>query len=151
VTDLAERAAAFADAVEQALPSWVAACVERVYGAFAGEVPEPVRTAAQAAGTRARHEIGPRMRQLLETDIDEQRTTPLALMREAARYPSLVLASAGVPPVQRDRFGEATFPDDRYGLCPASWSEVGPELQELSLEWGAAKAWAHMQRHRRPS
>ncbi len=44
------------------------------------------------------------------SDIDEQRTTPLALIRGAVRYPTEVLRAAGVPPVERDRFAAAGVP-----------------------------------------
>jgi hypothetical protein len=92
--------------------------------------------------------VGARVRTLLRTDVDEQRTTPLALLREAVPYPTAVLAAAGVPPVERDQVDEDMFPDDRYGLSPATWSDIDPALTDPGIAWGAAKAWVHLQRHR---
>jgi len=52
-----------------------------------------------------------------------------------------------MPPVQRDSFAEASFPDDDYDLAPASLADVDPDLLEPGLAWGAAKAMAHRRRH----
>lgn len=143
------RAQALAAAVEEALPGWVERSVERLLVAFAGRADAATMEEARSAGRRAAADVGPRLRALLETDVDEQRTNPLAVLRSAVRYPTEVLARAGVPPVVRDDFAEERFPDDVYDLSPAAFADVDPALHQLGLEWGAAKAWAHRQRHGR--
>lgn len=130
-----------ADAVEAALPGWVVACV-------ASRAPG-LEVEARAAGERAVVDVMPGFRALLATDVDEQRTTPLALLRGAVRYPADVLRAAGVAPVPRDAFAQERFPDDEYDLTPASFADFGPEVGEAGLLWGAAKAWEHKQRHGR--
>lgn len=135
--------------IEAALPGWVERSVERVMAAWSGEVPDGVRRAAADAGARAGREVGPAVRDLLASDIDAQATTPLALVRAAVRYPTDVLSDAGVPPVQRDAFSERAFPDDIYDLAPASFADVAPELADVGLAWGAAKAFVHKRRHGR--
>jgi hypothetical protein len=102
---------------------------------------------AETAGLRAGAEVGVRLRRLLLADVDAQRATPLQLVREAIVYPTEVLRAAGVPPVERDRFTVDRFPDDDYGLTPASLGALDPSLGELSVVWGAAKAVAHRRRH----
>jgi hypothetical protein len=99
------------------------------------------------AGRRAVREVGPLVRDLLAADIDEQRTGPLALVREAVRYPASVLSAAGAAPVQRDADAGRLFPDDAYDLSPGSFAELHPDLRVPGLEWGAAKAWVHRRRH----
>ena len=142
-----EHARALADAVEAALPGWVERSVRRRL-TEAGREPEPdVVAAAEQAGEEALSEIGPRMRRLLETDIDEQATTPLSVLRAAVRYPTGVLRDAGVPPVERDDIQERLFPDDVYDLAPATFADVDAALAEPGLTWGAAKAFAHIRRH----
>ena len=64
------------------------------------------------------------------------------------RYPTRVLAAAGVPPVARDAFKERAFPDDCYDLTPAGWIDVDDSLQAPGMAWGAWKAHAHRARHR---
>ena len=88
------------------------------------------------------------MHALLALDIDEQRTGPLALIRQAVPYPTEVLRAAGVPPVDRDEFAARQFPDDVYDLAPTSFGELDPDLQEVGLVWGAAKAHVHLSRRR---
>ena len=143
-------ASALADGIDAALPGWVVRGVERLMSAGPRPMTPEVRQAAEAAGDQARVESGAEIRALLTTDIDEQRSTPLTLLRQAVRYPTRVLQEAGVPPVERDRFATAAFPDDDYDLSPASWSDVDPALTDLGIAWSAAKAFEHKRRHRHP-
>ena len=137
-----------AEAIEQALPGWVERSVARLAIAFHGRVDDDVRAAATEAGRRAATEVGAEVRELLALDIDDQRTTPLSLLRGAVRYPTEVLRAAGVPPVVRDESQERLFPDDDYDLAPANFADVSPELADVGLAWGAAKAFTHLQRRR---
>jgi hypothetical protein len=87
-----------------------------------------------------------RLEQLLRTDVDEQRTTPLSLLRESVREPTRLLRELGaVPPSSPDA---DRFPDDVYHLGPATWSDVDPSLHEPGLTWGAWKAMTVLSRRR---
>jgi len=135
-----------------AVPGWVEAAVARVVDAWEAAHPGVVdRTAAAAAaaaaGRRARAEVARRLGELLSGGSDAQRTTPLAIVRAATVHPTAVLGALGVAPVVRDRFDEGRFPDDVYGLTPASLAAVDPALGPPALAWGAAKAAAHRARH----
>jgi hypothetical protein len=138
-------AAALADAVEAALPAWV----ERAVASRAGLVDADLRAATADAGRRAAAEVGAELRAVLADDVDQQRANPLAVLRQAVRYPTEVLAAAGVPPVARDDFAERAFPADVYDLSPATWSDVDPSLHERGVVWGAAKAHVVLARRRR--
>jgi hypothetical protein len=146
---LRRYAAGLADGVEAAIPGWVVTSVERILVAYRGRVSPAEHEAAVAAGVAAAADVAPRVRELLATDIDEQRTSPLALARTAVRYPTEVLVEAGVPPVERDPFVERQFPEDRYDLAPATFGDIDPSLHEPGLTWGAAKAHVHLARRRR--
>jgi hypothetical protein len=135
-----EVSQALVDAVDAALPRWVSTAVAMRLGAVAP-------AAARDAGELARAELVPRLRALLTQDIDEQRTNPLAILREAARYPTEVLRAEGVEPVERDDFQRDRFPEDVYDLTPTSFAEFGPDVADAGVAWGAAKAWLHRQRH----
>jgi len=138
-----------ADAVDRALPAWVVRCVVRVHEQqLHAPPPEVVLEAATSAGQAAQAEVGPALRTLLATDIDEQRTNPLSVVRGATRYPTAVLHDAGVPAVDRDAEAVRQFPDDRYDLTPLSFAELDPDLHEPGLMWGAAKAHVHLARRR---
>lgn len=136
-----------AEGIESATPRWVEGSVARIMIAWSGSVPAPVAAAASDAGRRAGAEVTTGVRDLLLRDVDEQRTTPLSLIRAAVRYPTEVLRAAGVPPVERDEFAERSFPDDIYGLSPSSLADLDPALAELGIAWGAAKAFEHRRRH----
>jgi hypothetical protein len=138
------HATALADAVVEALPGWVERSVALVMGA---DLDPAVRDAARRAGRRAAAEVGAEVRALVEADVDEQRGTPLSLLRSAVRYPTEVLRAAGVPPVARDRIQERLLPEDVYDLSPATFADVDPALAEPGLVWGAAKALEHRRRH----
>ena len=146
---LAEIANALADAVESALPGWVERSVARLVMAHQGTVDDSVAVAAGEAGERAAVEVGGEIRALLATDVDRQRSNPLAMLRRAVCYPTEVLRDAGVPPVARSAFDERAFPDDIYGLTPATWSDVDPTLLDPGVTWGAAKAHVVLSRRRK--
>lgn len=145
---LVEIATALADGIDAALGPWVVRSVDRIWDAWDGGEDPAVRAGAEDAGRRAREEVGPRVRELLLTDLDEQRTTPLALLRDAVVYPTEVLRRAGVPPVQRDGEAERHFPDDDYDLAVVAFGDLDPDLAEPGLVWGAAKAHVHLARRR---
>ena len=156
---LAETGAALWAMVVAAVPQWVEGSVTRVLDAW--EVGRPgavdrgaAQAAAAAAGRHARAEVARRLGELLSADSDAQRTTPLAVVRDATAHPAGVLDALGVAPVVRDRFDEERFPHDVYALTPASLATVHRALGPPALAWGAAKAAAHRARHgerRRPS
>ena len=145
---LASIADALADGVEAAVPAWVERSVTHLVEAHRGVVDPEVRSAAAAAGRQAAQDVGAEVRALLATDVDEQRANPLALLRAAVRFPTEVLHAAGVPPVVRSAFDERAFPDDVYGLAPATWADIDPALHERGLVWGAAKAHVVLARRR---
>ena len=139
---------ALADAVEAALAEWVVRCVVGVLAGQGCEPPAGVRAEAASAGRRARTEVAPRVRALLAADLDEQPTGPLALLREAVRYPTEVLVAAGATPAARDEFGVRAFPDDLFALSPAAFADIDESLREPGMRWGAAKAYVHLVRRR---
>jgi hypothetical protein len=89
-----------------------------------------------------------RLRELLAADIDQQRTTPLQLVRDAMATPTAALLAAGVPTVARDPRQVEVEPGDVYDLGPATWADLGEDVGQAGLVWGAAKAMVHLRRHR---
>jgi hypothetical protein len=138
-----------ADGVERAIPRWVDRTVRGVLAAQGIAVTDEVEAGIDDAAARARAEGGPRVRRLLETDIDAQRGNPLAVLRSLVPYPTAVLRAAGARPVARDEFAVRNFPDDAYDLSPATFADVDPDLHEPGIVWGAAKAHVHLARRRR--
>jgi hypothetical protein len=148
-TVLARRGAELAERIAAAVPGWVLRCVDTHLPAATPDR-DRVLARAQAAGRRAQEEVGGRLRALLAADIDAQRSTPLEVIRAAVAFPTQVLREARVPAVPGDRFVAERFPDDPYGLTPASLPAIDPALGEPAITWGAAKAMAHRRRHGGP-
>jgi hypothetical protein len=145
---LAGYARTLADAVDAAIPGWVDRRVREVLAAQGLVLDADGDGALVEAAQAARADGMPRLRALLEADIDEQRTNPLAILRSLVGYPTAVLQASGAQPVPRDEFAARNFPDDPYDLSPASFADVDPSLHEPGLVWGAAKAHVHLRRHR---
>ena len=139
--------AELADAVEAHLPGWVRRSVERICAAAEMSAPD-LDQRIDAASQESIAHVMPRLRRLFDTDIDEQRSNPLDIVRGAVRFPTSVLRDLGVPEVLRDDFAAANFPDDVYDLSPAAFSDIAPELADLGIAWGAAKAHTHLERRR---
>ena len=142
---LSMHARALADAVSETLPGWISRAMRTAAGDRPGRDLE--RIAAQVAD-RTRQEVLPRLRQLLESDIDDQADTPLSIVRTSASLAATALVEAGVPAPRRDDFARERLPDDLYDLGPVSFADLGPEVQERALTWGAAKAHVHLARRR---
>ena len=145
---LTSAADALAAGVEAAVPAWVERLVTATLEWQRIPATDEVRRAAAEAGEAALESVAARLRTLLAADIDAQATTPLSILRAAVSFPSEVLRRAGAEVVRRDPYAVEAFPDDVYALTPASLADVEPGLVELGVAWGAAKAWAHKERHR---
>lgn len=137
--------------VERELPGWVRRSVARILDAW-NRLDRDARAqadrAAVEAGEAARVRVVADLRALFALAPDEQRATPLQVVRTAHREPTALLASLGVPHVVRDQFDERSFPDDVYGLVPHTLGDLGdPDLGPLHLAWGMAKTrWVKARR-----
>lgn len=141
---LDETGAAIVAGVETQVPAWARAQVERLLDAW-GRASDAERARAELesaeAGAAAAERVVAGLRALFALDPEEQRETPLEIVRSAYREPTEVLAAAGVAPVVRDEFDERAWPDDVYGLVPRTLGDLGnPDLAPLHLAWGMAKA-----------
>ena len=144
----AEYSRQLADQIEHVLADWVVMSVRTRVEASGATFDGGIAESAAAAGARCRDEVAPQVRALLSTDLDDQRSTPLAILRAATTYATEVLSDAGIPPVPRDEFEVRAFPSDVYAMSPASFADVDESLGEPGLVWGAAKAHVHLARRR---
>lgn len=98
---------------------------------------------------RVNKEVDDNLRELLSLDVLEQRSNPLAIFRQATRPISDLLKTVGCAPVVRDEFDERSFPDDIFGLSPATWVDIDEMMVEPGIEWGAWKAATIMMRKKK--
>jgi hypothetical protein len=148
MTALTELGQELAQELEIALPAWVEARVRFICQAWALDWSEEIANDTQEAGKKCATEVGLRLRQLLESGIDQQDTNPMSILRSATNYPTQVLKNYDIPPIERDDFSEDAFPDDVYGLTPAAFADFGQTAHELGIAWGAAKAHTHFSKRR---
>jgi len=137
--------------LEHALPAWVQRSIERRFEEAYGEVSPNCRQLAAAAASAVRDDVVPAIIELLHSDIDAHRTTPLSLVRSCVPAATSALRALGVPPRERDGFAVERFPDDDYDLVPANLNALGAETGDRAIAWGAAKAFTHRQRHGGPA
>jgi hypothetical protein len=155
VTDEAEALAALADAgreitagIERALPAWAERRVGELLAAWGGPVDvAAARRAARVAGEAAAVRIGAELRDLFARDPDDQRATPLQVVRTAYRELTPVLREVGVPEIVRDEYAVRAWPDDVYGLVVEHLRDLDQDLVPWQLVWGAAKATVMKRRH----
>jgi len=138
---LAERGSRLVDAVAAALPGWVGRSLRQ-------RAPEVADEVVEAVATQVEHDVLPRLRTLLALDVDQQRQSPLALVRQAATTLGGALDALGVAPPARDDDQRRLFPDDDHDLVPATLADLSEEAGRAGIEWGAAKAFVHRRRHR---
>lgn len=136
------------DAVSAVVEEWMVTCVTTVAATAWGRCPEDLAITARDAARTGAATVVAELSALLATDVDDQRDTPLGVLRRGVRVPTEVLAAAGVPPRRRDGFATDAFPEDVFGLVPATWSEVHPSLHEPGIIWGAWKAKTVLDRRR---
>ena len=88
---------------------------------------------------RATASLAAELGQELVLPFDEQRRSPLEIVRHVLTIPSDALAERGIPPVATSA---SVSVDGPYGLAPGSSSDLGAAAHEAHLLWGAAKAAA---------
>lgn len=134
--------------IERVVPSWLERCVVETAERQLGACPGSLRSDAGEMAARVAPGVVAAVDELVSADVDEQRGNPLALLRRATRHPTELLGAAGVPAAVRDAFATERFPDDHYGLVPATWADVHPDLHEPGIRWGAWKASTVLRRRR---
>jgi hypothetical protein len=141
---MVEGERALVEGVERLGPEWVVRAVTAIvdaYGRLDSATRDETLAAARPAGNAAATRVAAELRELFALDPADQRVTPLEIIRGLRREPTEVLATAGIPEVERDTYDSRAFPDDRYGIVPKSVVELGDdELGGALLAWGIGKA-----------
>lgn len=140
--ELEEHPQALFDAVLAAHPLWL---TRRATEVAAGRVGPDVTSPAVAEATRW---LSTELSSFLSTDVDEQRMNPLQIIRQSTRPVAAVLRAAGVPEPVRDEFEQRGMPEDPYGFGPLTWQDMGDDVHEAGITWGAWKAATFLTRRR---
>ena len=145
---LSEYSQTLLDACVAAIPEWITNRIQHVCLVSGGIVPEIVTTkvAGVAHATQAQVQID--LMALLSVDIDSQRTNPLQVLRGSTLMATALLIEAGIPQVRRDEFEVRSMPDDMFALGPLTWRDLGDDVHDAGIQWGAWKAAMIISRRR---
>ena len=130
------------DAVMSGVHEWILGRMQMLVRT--SEAHELLQNAAQAVSALVRTEL----LQLLSTDVDAQRMNPLHVLRACTSPATAALKSLGVPEAVRDQFEESAMPDDVYALGPLTWRDLGEDVHDAGINWGAYKAAVVISRRR---
>lgn len=139
---LEQYPAALFDAVAACYDEWLTRSIQdRAHGAIAQEkikeiVDESSRTALE------------NLYEFLSVDVDQQRTNPLHILRQSTRLANELLSAAAIVPPVRDEFETSAMPHDVYRIGPLTWRDLGEEVHEAGITWGAWKAATVLSRRR---
>lgn len=137
--------AALYSAVVANADAWLRRCVSKVTGGAAVVVSaaECDAVIARTAGV-----IDTSLRDMLGRDPEEQRMSPLQVIRSATSELTEYLLSVGCTPVKRDEMDASMLPEDVFAFGPVTWRDLGDDVHEAGIAWGAWKAATIMSRHR---
>jgi len=135
-------------AIERLIPRWVQCSLAAAATAGGVAVTVDLRSMVDPIAEATSRLVVPELRRLLHADVDAAAGSPLEALRHGVGPMTEALDGFGVEPVARDAFQVAHFPDDHYGLAPATFGDIDPSLHELGLMWGAARAHVHLRRRR---
>lgn len=148
ITKVDQYSARLLETSDRVVPQWVERLIQKhcdEHMIFDLKVGDHVPSVVARVG----NEVHTNLRNLLLVDVVEQRTNPLAIFRQATQPISDLLKMAGCAPVVRDEFDERSFPDDIFGLSPATWIDIDETMVEPGIEWGAWKAATIMLRKKK--
>ncbi len=140
----AEFGEALADAVAAEYEAYLGRVVSLRAGAAHGSGASAAEVDRLAAAVTAAAVAG--LRRLAVTEIDEQRVTPLQVLRRELRPLTAWLVDQRLPVPPRDEVAKRADPHDLYDLAPATFADVGPATGSAGIAWGAAKAHVHLAR-----
>ena len=145
---LSEYSQRLLEACVAAIPQWITNRIQHVCLVSGGVIPEIVTTkvAGVAQATQAQVQID--LMALLSVDVDSQRTNPLQVLRGSTLMATALLIEAGIPPVRRDEFEVRSMPDDMVARGPLTWRDLGDDVHDAGIQWGAWKAAMIISRRR---
>jgi hypothetical protein len=131
---------ALLDAVIAGTPAWIDHAMSSVIVAQRGEVTAQDRRIIDSAVESVVRTVRMRLSQLLAQDVDAQGMNPLAVLRGSTSAATEALREMGLHEVQRDEYERSALPDDDYSIGPLTWRDLGDDVHEAGINWGAWKA-----------
>jgi len=141
--DYASYGMALADAVDSRFVDWLTSTVATRFPTGFSDADHPrVLTAIDDARVEAQRLL----HELAQAPVTEPLSGPLERIRQAVHPIAEVLDEAGASRPRRDPVDAEMRPDDVYAIGPHSFIDLGDDVHAAGIQWGAAKAYVHMQR-----
>ena len=136
------------DAVMAAVPHWILRRIEEVMKSGATEVSTQVMNEISEVSQQVQRTVESSLFELLSLDVDNQRQSPLHVIRTSINSATELLSRYEVPLPQRDEFETKAMPRDIFSIGPLTWKDLSEDVHEAGINWGAWKAAVVVSRRR---
>jgi hypothetical protein len=135
-------------AVTRAIPHWITTQVSEIASLSIDETTREFQSALADVATHTHQVVSQDLFSLLATDVDAQQSNPLHVLRASTSYATQLLQSFGVAHARRDEYEVRAMPDDVFSIGPLTWRDLGEEVHDAGISWGAWKAATILTRRR---
>ena len=135
-------------AVTRAISQWISTQVAEIASMSIDETSQEFQSALTVVAEKTLRVISEDLFSLLATDVDAQQSNPLHVLRASTSYATQLLQKFGATPARRDEYEGRAMPDDVFSIGPLTWRDLGEEVHEAGISWGAWKAATILTRRR---
>ena len=135
-------------AVIRAVPPWITKQVAEIASLSINETSQEFTSALADVAEHTLQVVSKDLFMLLATDVDAQQSNPLHVLRASITSATQLLQTFGATPAQRDEYEIRAMPDDLFSIGPLTWRDLGEEVHDAGISWGAWKAATILTRRR---
>lgn len=135
-------------AVIDAVPAWINTRLREVSIALSGTIHPELELAQSQLVSAVTADVKRNLADLLATDVDIQNINPLQVLRDSTKVVADAMLKVGIPLPQRDQFEVRAMPNDIYAIGPLTWRDLGEDVHDAGITWGAWKAAVILSRRR---
>ena len=135
-------------AVTRAIPRWITTQVSEIASLSIDETSQEFQSALADVAKQTHQEVSQNLLTLLVTDVDAQQSNPLHVLRASTSFATQMLQSFGAEPARRDEYEVRAMPHDVFSIGPLTWRDLGEEVHDAGISWGAWKAATILTRRR---
>ena len=135
-------------AVTRAIPHWITRQVSEIASLSIDETSKEFTSALVDVAENTLKVASSDLLALLATDVDAQQSNPLHVLRASTKSATQLLQTFGATPARRDEYEVRAMPDDVFAIGPLTWRDLGEEVHDAGISWGAWKAATILTRRR---
>lgn len=135
-------------AVISAVPAWITSRVSDIASRSCDVSSSQFQSSLAEVMQTTHNFVQENLLALLVIDVDAQQSNPLHVLRASTSSATQLLHTFGVAPARRDEYELRAMPDDLFSIGPLTWRDLGEEVHEAGISWGAWKAATILTRRR---